>query len=146
MSAPSLEAIWRTIEARRRSDFLVQPDARYRFADLARALGQWRAAFDAHGLKEGDRIVVRTADEQAALGARPQDMVPFESYAETARRLTRPSSLARALASGATAVERIDRLVAALLEAHGMSTARLAAISARIDSRLDQNRKAAGQS
>lgn len=76
------------------------------------------------------------------LGARPQDMVPFESYAETARRLTRPSSLARALESGATAVERIDRLITTLLEAQGLETARLAPISARIDTRLAQNRAA----
>jgi hypothetical protein len=68
-------------------------------------------------------------------------MVPFASYAETAARLVRPSSLARALAAGATQVERIDKLLTALLKTHGLPHDLLEPITALIDARLAQNQK-----
>ena len=37
--------------------------------------------------------------------------VPFRAYARAAKRLSRPSSFARAIASGAPNVERVDKLV-----------------------------------
>jgi hypothetical protein len=51
-----------------------------------------------------------------ACGAPRAALVPFDSYAKAAQHLVRPSSLARALAHGATAVERIDLLVLTLLQ------------------------------
>ncbi len=45
------------------------------------------------------------------LGADPADQVPFEKYAKAAESLLRPSSAARAVASGAPFIERVDLLV-----------------------------------
>jgi hypothetical protein len=45
------------------------------------------------------------------LGADPQDQVPFEKYAKAAEGLLKPSSAARAVASGAPFIERVDLLV-----------------------------------
>jgi len=45
------------------------------------------------------------------LGAKPEDLVPFEKYAAAAQSLTRPASAARALQNGAPFIERADKLV-----------------------------------
>src|SRR6478735_962944 len=45
------------------------------------------------------------------LGADPKDQVPFEKYAKAAQSLLKPSSAARAVASGAPFIERVDLLV-----------------------------------
>ena len=45
------------------------------------------------------------------LGADPEDQVPFEKYAKAAESLLKPSSAARAVASGAPFIERVDLLV-----------------------------------
>lgn len=45
------------------------------------------------------------------LGAAAEDLVPFDKYAAAAEQLTAPSSAARAMAAGAPAIERVDRLV-----------------------------------
>ena len=45
------------------------------------------------------------------LGADPNDQVPFEKYAKAAQSLLKPSSAARAVASGAPFIERVDLLV-----------------------------------
>ncbi|MGD9805126.1 MAG: hypothetical protein AB7E81_21225 [Hyphomicrobiaceae bacterium] len=45
------------------------------------------------------------------LGANPNDLVPFEKYANAALSLGSPSSAARALAAGARNIERVDLLV-----------------------------------
>ncbi|MXO71878.1 hypothetical protein [Alteraurantiacibacter buctensis] len=74
------------------------------------------------------------------LGARPADLVPFDTYARAAAQLTRPSSIARALDSGAKEVERIDRLVLNLLRHHGRDVAPVAEISSLIDALLEANR------
>jgi hypothetical protein len=74
------------------------------------------------------------------LGADKHDMVPFEKYANAAQGLLKPSSAARALAAGATDIERIDllvKLVAAQLNLQSDSvdeTVRL------VNSWLDKNR------
>lgn len=67
MTMPGLDGLWRTILARSKADFLVQPDRTCSYADLHQAIGQWLAVFDAHHLSMGERIVIRTADEQAAI-------------------------------------------------------------------------------
>lgn len=71
-----------------------------------------------------------------ALGAPEAVLVPFDHYAEAAKQLTRPSSAARAIANGASRVERIDRLVLNLMQQHGLECADVEKVSARMASRL----------
>src|SRR3712207_1339265 len=58
-----------------------------------------------------------------ALGASPQDLVPFEKYAAAAQGLVRPSSAARALFAGALAIERVDKLVQGIALQRGLRNA-----------------------
>jgi hypothetical protein len=74
------------------------------------------------------------------LGANPQDLVPFESYAKAARNLTRPSSAARALFAGATQIERTDQLVQAIAAQYGMRNSIVDATVAIVGERLTINR------
>src|SRR5512134_2240228 len=55
-----------------------------------------------------------------SLGADPKDLVPFDKYASAAQSLESPSSAARALAAGATNIERVDRLVQAIAAQKGL--------------------------
>jgi hypothetical protein len=65
-----------------------------------------------HGDLEQSRAVYEWVVETCGvLGADAADMVPFDKYAAAAKSLANPSSVARALAGGATGVERVDRLV-----------------------------------
>jgi hypothetical protein len=75
------------------------------------------------------------------LGARERDMVKFEHYAETAARLVRPSSLARAIEAGAPNVERVDRLIGRLLARHALPGDLVDPVVAQIDGRLARNRR-----
>jgi hypothetical protein len=79
-----------------------------------------------------------------AYGASPRDMVPFEKYAGAALALESPSSAARALFGGAPHIERVDRLVQTLAAQKTMRLAALDEIVARVDARLDANRRHAG--
>ena len=78
-----------------------------------------------------------------ALGAAPEDLVPFEKYAAAAQGLTRPSSAARALFAGVPNIERADRLVQAIAAQKGRRNAVIDATVALVDDRLAANRKAA---
>jgi hypothetical protein len=78
-----------------------------------------------------------------ALGAAPDDLVPFEKYAAAAQGLTRPSSAARALFAGVPNIERADRLVQAIAAQKGRRNAVIDATVALVDDRLAANRKAA---
>src|SRR5438270_4674898 len=77
------------------------------------------------------------------LGAKPEDLVPFEKYAAAAQSLTRPASAARALNNGAPNIERADKLVQLIARQKGLSHPVIDAIVALVDSRLDANRKKA---
>jgi hypothetical protein len=77
------------------------------------------------------------------LGASPNDLVPFEKYADAARDLVRPSSAARALFNGAPNIERVDRLVQTIAAQYGMRNAVVEATVALVDARLAANRRAA---
>ncbi|HTS39015.1 MAG TPA: hypothetical protein VMH84_00540 [Xanthobacteraceae bacterium] len=77
------------------------------------------------------------------LGAKPQDLVPFEKYAAAAQSLTRPASAARALQNGAPNIERADKLVQQIAKQKGLSHPVIDATVALVDSRLDANRKKA---
>lgn len=74
-----------------------------------------------------------------ALGTRTADLVPFAAYAQAARGLTRPSSLAQALAAGAPKVERIDLMVLRLMQANGLGVDAIEPIVAAIEDRLSAN-------
>lgn len=69
-------------------------------------------------------------------GAPDDALVDFDRYAEVARDLVLPSSLARGLAAGATAVERIDLLMAGVAGHVGVDPAPLAPITRMIDRQL----------
>jgi hypothetical protein len=75
------------------------------------------------------------------LGAKPDDLVPFEKYAAAAQSLTRPASAARALQNGAPNIERADKLVQLIAKQKGLSNPILDATVALVDTRLEANRK-----
>jgi hypothetical protein len=76
-----------------------------------------------------------------ALGAKEQDLVPFDKYAAAANGLSNPSSAARALYGGATDIERTDRLVWTLARQNGLQSAAIDMIVATVDARLEANRR-----
>lgn len=78
------------------------------------------------------------------LGASPDDMVPFEKYANAALSLGSPSSAARALAAGAPNIERVDMLVQKIAEQKGMRLEAVDETVARVDGWLERNRAKAG--
>ncbi len=77
------------------------------------------------------------------LGAKPDDMVPFEKYAAAAQSLTRPASAARALQNGAPNIERADKLVQLIAAQQGLRHPAIDAQVALVDARLEANRKKA---
>jgi len=77
------------------------------------------------------------------LGAKPEDLVPFEKYAAAAQSLTRPASAARALNNGAPNIERADKLVQAIATQKGLRHPVIDATVALVDARLEANRKKA---
>ena len=76
-----------------------------------------------------------------SLGAQEDDLVPFEKYAAAAQGLAKPSSAARALAGGATAIERVDLLVQSLAAQKKMRSEVVDQTVALVDSWLARNRK-----
>jgi hypothetical protein len=77
------------------------------------------------------------------LGAKPEDLVPFEKYAAAAQSLVRPASAARALQNGAQYIERADKLVQLIARQKGLSHPAIDAQVALVDARLEANRKKA---
>ena len=76
-----------------------------------------------------------------SLGAAPDDMVPFEKYANAAKSLESPSSAARALAAGAQNIERVDRLVQGIAAQKGMRSKEVDEIVSMVDAWLVRNRR-----
>jgi hypothetical protein len=66
-----------------------------------------------------------------SLGADPEDQVPFEKYAKAAESLLKPSSAARAVASGAPFIERVDLLVKLIAHQSAQMGGRIAPIHGR---------------
>src|SRR5882724_3360056 len=77
------------------------------------------------------------------LGAKPDDLVPFEKYAAAAQSLVRPASAARALQNGAPNIERADKLVQLIGKQKGLSLKAIDDQVALVDARIDANRKKA---
>ena len=76
-----------------------------------------------------------------SLGAAEQDLVPFERYANAALSLKSPSSAARALASGACNIERVDRLVQLVARQRGFASDALDETVQVVDGWLAANRQ-----
>ena len=76
------------------------------------------------------------------LGGDASDFVPFEKYAKAASALASPSSAARALASGATNIERVDKLVALVAAQQGKRLDVVDKTVALVEKWLSQNRGA----
>ena len=95
-----------------------------------------------HGDIDTSRKVYNwVVDLCVSLGARREDMVPFEKYANAALSLASPSSAARALAAGAPNIERVDRLVQSVGTQRGKRLAELDEIVSLVDSWLVKNRR-----
>ena len=104
-----------------------------------------RAIKDAvHSDIEASRSVFNWAVKLCvSLGAAEKDLVPFEKYANAALSLVTPSSAARALANGATNIERTDRLIQTIAAQKGMSSDIVNQTVALVDGWLEKNRKKA---
>jgi hypothetical protein len=97
-----------------------------------------------HGNLAGSREIYDwVADLCIRLGAQADDLVPFEKYAKAAEGLGKPSSAARALFGGAQHIERVDSLVRCIARQLGLHSQTVEDIVARIDERLERNRRAA---
>jgi hypothetical protein len=72
------------------------------------------------------------------LGADPQDQVPFEKYAKAAESLLKPSSAARAVASGAPFIERVDLLVKLVSDQLGVPSAEIDRTVQTVDQKLNE--------
>jgi hypothetical protein len=81
-----------------------------------------------------------------SLGASEEDLVPFEKYANAALSLKSPSSAARALASGACDIERVDRLVQLVARQRGFASEELDNTVAAVDRWLTANRRRIAES
>jgi len=79
-------------------------------------------------------------DLVVGLGADPADMVPFSKYAAAAEHLLKPSSAARAVFSGATNIERVDRLIKLTAETLGMRNSDILDIVRIVDTKLAANK------
>ena len=75
------------------------------------------------------------------LGADERDLVPFDKYAKAAESLGSPSSAARALAAGASNIERVDRLVQTVAKQKGMEHPAVDETVRLVDEWLARNRK-----
>lgn len=75
------------------------------------------------------------------LGADEADMVPFSKYAAAAENLSKPSSAARAVFSGATNIERVDKLIKLTAESLGMHNPEILEIVRIVDTKLAANKQ-----
>ena len=75
-----------------------------------------------------------------SLGAKREDLVPFDKYAGATQSLLTPASVARALAAGAPNVERVDLLVKSVASQQGKKLAAVDDIVALVESWLAKNR------
>ncbi len=74
------------------------------------------------------------------MGASPDDLVPFDKYAAAADGLAKPSSAARALAAGATHIERVDMIVQTFAAQLGMQNASVDQTVSVVNGWLAKNR------
>ena len=96
-------------------------------------------------LEESRSVYDFVFDVCVRLGARPEDLVPFEKYAAAAASLSRPASAARALQNGAPYIERADKLVQLVARQLGLRHPAIDRIVDLVDTRLHANREKAAQ-
>jgi hypothetical protein len=111
--------------------------------------GNFRCLTDDASVSIREAVCSNEADSRAlydwvvqvcrALGAEETTMVPFEAYRSAAEALTLPSSLARGLDAGATAVERVDILIQTLAARQGLRYPLLDEIVTDVTVRLERN-------
>jgi len=93
-----------------------------------------------HGDIDKSAVLYAWVDNLArSLGADAADQVPFDKYANAARNLLKPSSVARAIAAGSANVERVDKLVQMVGASQGMQSDEVDAIVKTVDARLAAN-------
>jgi len=78
------------------------------------------------------------------LGADSNDQVPFEKYAKAAQSLLKPSSAARAVASGAPFIERVDLLVKLISHQLGVPNDEIDRTVEIVDQKLNEKIVAGG--
>jgi hypothetical protein len=92
-----------------------------------------------HGdLKRSQAIYEHVDAIARRLGADPADQVPFGKYAKAAESLLKPSSAARAVASGAPFIERVDLLVKLIAHQLGMPSAEIDNTVGIVDHKLNE--------
>jgi hypothetical protein len=92
-----------------------------------------------HGdLKLSQSIYDHVDSVARRLGADPRDQVPFEKYAKAAESLLKPSSAARAVASGAPFIERVDLLVKLISHQLGMPNDEIDRTVQVVDQKLNE--------
>ena len=94
-------------------------------------------------VSKSEEIYNYVRDLVVHLGADEADMVPFQKYANAAQNLLKPSSAARAVFSGATNIERVDKLIKLAGDAVGMQHSSIDETVATVDAKLADNRRAA---
>ena len=77
------------------------------------------------------------------LGGRADDLVGFDKYLAATDKLIAPSSVARGIAGGATAVERVDKLVQLIGREHGITHPAIDRTVALIDAALARTKLSA---
>lgn len=93
-----------------------------------------------HADLDASAAIYRDVDAIARkLGAAAEDQVPFEKYARAAEGLLKPSSAARAIDSGATAIERVDKVVQLIGRAVGITNPEIDRTVETVDKRLVAN-------
>jgi hypothetical protein len=98
-----------------------------------------------HGdLKRSQAIYDHVDGIARRLGADPQDQVPFAKYAKAAESLLKPSSAARAVASGAPFIERVDLLVKLISHQLGAPSAEIDNTVQIVDQKLNEKIVAGG--
>jgi hypothetical protein len=92
-----------------------------------------------HGDLKLSRSIYEHVDAVARrLGAEAKDQVPFEKYAKAAESLLKPSSAARAVASGAPFIERVDLLLKLISHQLGMPNAEIDRTVQVVDHKLNE--------
>jgi hypothetical protein len=74
------------------------------------------------------------------IGGQADDLVDFDKYAAAAERLINPSSAARAIAAGAPMVERVDKLVQAIGQQHGIGHPAIDMAVSLVNAKISRNR------
>ncbi|MEP7222257.1 MAG: AMP-binding protein [Novosphingobium sp.] len=67
MTGLTTGSLWQRLQSGKAADFLVLPGRTVSYADCAGEVRRWVQQFDNLGLREGDRVLIRTASESAAV-------------------------------------------------------------------------------